>query len=144
MTRDATIGPRGASVQRAIALFCTPGLRVNLNATFTGLGLYSYTLVTRPLSFPPHGVLGSVISPRSVEGWCSLVWAKIHRLLAARTPFSTGERPIAAGQCFVTYSLRALASSWSIPTVGFRLVFAQVAARFAVERLSEHCFIFDR
>ena len=57
---------------------------------------------------------------QSVEGWCSLVWAKIHRLLAARTPFSNGERPIAAGQCFITYSLRALASSWSIPLVGFR------------------------
>ena len=60
------------------------------------------------------------IQAQSVEGWCSLVWAKIHRLLAARTPFSTGERPIAAGQCFITYSLRALATSWSIPTVGFR------------------------
>ena len=60
------------------------------------------------------------IQAQSVEGWCSLVWAKIHRLLAARTPFSTGERPIAAGQCFITYSLRALASSWSIPLVGFR------------------------
>ena len=98
------------------------------------------TLGIRPLSRGPLGVLRIRYKPSPSKGGAP----SFGRRSTASWPPELHFPPVNVRLQQGNALSHTASGPWQVHGQFQRLVLAQVAATFAVERLSEHCFIFDR